>query len=362
MASGEWKGVIADPFAIHHSRFWAGVTAPRAWRLRSRSGAPASEASGSLPLGSLAFPRRIAARPGRVCGQGHLDRDAWRVRYWKAGIFQELTTVTSSIFPRLCLLAALVLPAAARAEERTVQDLLLLLQSGVSAEVAALWVSSGEIAAPPSAEQLVALKAAGAGDELLLALLRRAGGPVAAPPPVARSTTAHRIRAVERVDVRSGRRVLELTNQAEDGSFPPPPPDPLPQKQAAAVTEERLEIEAAPLPPGLLVAPEPVLRRAPPAQRTGTTRLSIIPPRVSSVQQSANPPGHHERFFGRDGYHFPHFPYDIMRNPIFYVFDFNVPFFPRPETQPPAPAPKKQSGYRPHERRYRSRSTGFEHR
>lgn len=254
----------------------------------------------------------------------------------------------AKLLGRLSLAAWIVLVPTTQAAETQVEELLRLLRGGVGEAVAREWLEGATVSVTPTADELIALKTAGASDELLVALVRKAG-PAAARP-------RHRVRRVDRVDRRTGRRVLELTNQAEDGSFPPAPPPP--PKPAPEPEELRASL------PGLLQSPRfveaPVPVAAQPEPPRSSARLRIIPPRGPGAFWSANPPGHHMRFFGPDGYHFTRAEELYRRRPTYYIFDFDVPLFPQ-APQSPAPAPAA-GGYQPHQQLYQSRPVGFQHR
>jgi hypothetical protein len=233
-----------------------------------------------------------------------------------------------------------------------IEELLRLLKSGVGEPVAREWLAQAEPEAPPTTEQLIALKAAGASDELLVDLVHK----------TSTVSKKHSVRRVQRVDQRTGRQILELTNQAEDGSFPPAPPAPPPKPKAEEPDEAPLAPAAIPsmLPQPMPVFFEPpvVYAEPPPAEpRHSTGTLRIIPPRGPSAFWGANPPGHHMRYFGPDGYHFPHYAEDLYgQSDTLFIFDFRIPFF---QPQPFVPGPPGGFG---HSTGYQSRPVGFEHR
>jgi hypothetical protein len=256
----------------------------------------------------------------------------------------------SQVLRRLCLVALFAsVPALAWAETTGVAELLRLLKSGVGEPVARAWLEKAELTGPPTTDQLIELKAAGASDELLVELVRKS----VAPPQPAR----HTVRRVQRVDQRTGRRFMELTNQAEDGSFPPPPPapQPKPRSEAPPAPPPQAAIPSMiPQPVPVFIDPpvrytEPPVRYLEPRRSTGTLR--IIPPRSARAFWGANPPGHHFRFFGPDGYHFPRSEELYRRRPTIFVFDFEIPFFrfsgPGPHQSPGTGFQLRPSGIQP---------------
>lgn len=243
-----------------------------------------------------------------------------------------------------------------QAAETDVEELLRLLRSGVGEMVAREWLTVAEFSTAPTANQLLDLKAAGASDELLVDLVRRSG----------EAKKRYALKRVHRVDTATGRSVMELTNKAVDGSFPPPPAGSAP---AARAVEPDPPMSEPAWMPSIYEPPEPVfieVERPAPAPvyspPVSTSRLRIIPARgPRAYYESANPPGHHDRYFGADGEHFPHYRQDTYPYPppFFFWFDVRAPFFQgngpvRPVTPPAA--------YQPHPSLYQSRPVGFEHR